>query len=274
MSIHLQPNKFELNRLKPGATIIMVAKRRSGKSVAIKQLMHHFDTVCGIKAGVVCSHSEEVDPYYSTFFPASYIFNDCAKMLHKVIERQTKLKEENDRLKQEGKSLKDSRLLVVLDDVIDDTSISKNEDFNNIMYNGRHYDITLIIAVQYVKALPPGARQNFDYIFLFANDIGAEIKKMYESFAGMFPSEKVFKTVLQTFTKNYQILVLDMTGGPNASLNDKFGIFKANINLVFNSFGCSGFNAYHQKYYNKDWKKSKKGGIQVGANGRDIAVFY
>ena len=274
MALHLQPNKFDLNRLKPGATCIMVAKRRSGKSVAIKELMHHFDVKCGIKAGVVCSHSEEVDPYYSNFFPSTYIYSDCAKMLRKVIERQEKLLEENERLRQEGKPQKDSRILVVLDDVIDDPTIAKNEDFNNIMFNGRHYNITLIIAVQYVKALPPGARQNFDYIFLFANDIGAEIKKMYDSFAGMFPTEKVFRTVLQTFTKNYQILVLDMTGGPNASLNDKFGVFKANINLSYDTFGCKAFNEFHQKHYNKDWKKSKKGGIQVGANGRDIAILY
>ena len=272
--LHLQPNKFDLNRLQPGATCIMVAKRRSGKSVAIKELMHHFDVKCGIKAGVVCSHSEKVDPYYSKFFPDTFIYEDCAKMLRKVIQRQERLLEENERLKKENKPIKDSRLLVILDDVIDDPTIAKNEDFCNIMYNGRHYNITLIIAVQYVKALQPGARQNFDYIFLFANDIGAEIKKMYDSFAGMFPNEKTFRTVLQTFTKNYQILILDMTGGPNASLQDKFGVFKANINLNYNTFGCRSFNNFHEKYFNKNWKKSQKGSIQVGANGRDINIVY
>ena len=83
MSLHLQPHKFDLNRIKQGATCILVAKRRSGKSVAIKELIHHFDVNCGIKAGVICSHSEESDPYYSKFFPDTFIFDDCEKMLRK-----------------------------------------------------------------------------------------------------------------------------------------------------------------------------------------------
>ena len=273
MSLHLHPNKFNLNRIKEGATCILVAKRRSGKSVAIKELIYHFDVNCGIKAGVICSHSEEVDPYYSKFFPDTFIFDDCAKMLRKVIERQDKIKSENKKLEKEGKPKKDDRILVVLDDVIDDPTITKNKDFDTIMYNGRHHGITLIIAVQYIMALPPRARNNFDYIFLFANDIVAEVKKMYEAFAGMFPSEKIFKIILDQFTKNFNILVIDRTNDAHASINDKYGIFRANINLKYDRFGGKELNLYHKKHYNPEWNETSKKGIIIGKNNKDIEIF-
>ena len=274
MSLHLQPHKFDLNKIKEGATCILVAKRRSGKSVAIKELIHHFDVNCGIKAGVICSHSEEVDPYYSNFFPDTFIFDDCEKMLRKVIERQDKLKKENDKLEKEGKPKKDNRILVILDDVIDDPSFIKNKDFNKIMFNGRHHGITLIIAVQYIMALPPKARGNFDYAFLFANDTYSEIKNMYNAYAGFFPTEKIFKIILDEFTKNYNILVIDRTNNAHASINDKYGIFRANINLKYDKFGGKEFNLYHKKHYNPEWNETNKTGILIGKNNKDIEIFH
>ena len=272
--MHLQPNRFDLNRIKDGATCILLAKRRSGKSVAIKELIYHFDTKCHIKAGVICSHSENVDPYYSKFFPDSFIYDDCAKMLRKVIERQEKLLEENKKLEKEGKPQKDPRILVVLDDVIDDPTLAKNDDFNNIMFNGRHFKITLIIAVQYIMALPPRARNNFDYIFLFANDIHKEVQKMYDYFAGMFPSVNIFKIILNEFTKNYNILVIDRSDSAQASLNDKYGIFKADINLKYDGFGGKNIINYHKKHYDPEWNEHQKTGILIGKNNKDIEIFH
>ena len=140
---------------------------------------------------------------------------------------------------------------MVLDDVIHDPSILKNEDFNNIIFNGRKYNITLIISVQYIKALPPGARQNADKVFLFNTDIDEKKKKkMYDTYDGKFPTEKVFKTVLQTFTKNYQSLVLYLNYIPDATFNDKISVFKADINLKYDKFGSDEFNEFQYRFLN------------------------
>lgn len=270
---HLNPKPFDLNRMKPESTNVLIAKRRSGKSVCIRQLIHHFDVHCGIKAGVVCSHSEEYDPFYSTFFPQAFIFNDCEHMLEKVVKRQQNILDENKKLEEAGKPIKDPRILVVLDDVIDNAAFAKTQQFKDIIMNGRHYKITFIIAIQYAKSLPPDIRQNFDYVYIFNNDIPAEVKKIYEGYAGIFPSEKIFRTALQEFTRNFQILVINMAGNTQADLNDKFAIFKANINLNYEKFGSISFNKYNNKHFNKKWKETKKG-IIVGANGKDINVHY
>ena len=250
MAFQIQPTKFNLNRLKCNDYCLIIGKRRSGKSVLIKELMHHFDKDCGIKAGVICSHSEDVDPFYKEFFPDLFIYNNCNLMCKRVIERQEKLLEENEELRNKGEPEKDNRILVVLDDVIDDPTLAKNEDFNNIIYNGKHYNITLIISVQYVKALPPGARQNPDVVFLFNTDSETEIKKMYDTYGEKFPSEKVFKNVLLTFTKNYQSLVLYLNYIPDATLNDKISFFKADINLKYDKFGSDEFNEFQYRFLN------------------------
>lgn len=269
MAIQLSPSQFKLSDLKENSTVVLLAKRRSGKSVCIKHLMYHFHTHCGIKTGIVCSHTEDADPFYCKFFPPLYIYNDCEHALRKVMERQKKIKEYNNK----SSKKKDDKILVVLDDVIDDINFVKSKEFNDIMTNGRHYGITFIIAIQYVKALPPVARQNFDYIFLFNNDITDEIHKIYQSFAGIFPSEKIFKIALQTFTKNYQIMIINQTGSTAGELNDKYAIFKASMNLPNFFFGSHKFNKLSKQYYNPKWKDNKRG-LFINPSGKNIQVYY
>jgi len=270
---NLNPKPFDLNKMKEHPTIVLIAKRRSGKSVCIRELIYHFNVKQGIKTGVVCSHSEDFDPFYSNFFPQSFIYYDCEHMLEKVIERQQKLKDENIKLEKAGKPRIDPNLLVVLDDVIDNNAFAKSQKFKDIIFNGRHYDITFIIAIQYAKSLPPDIRQNFDYVFLFNNDIPSEIKKIYEGYAGIFPSEKIFRSALQTFTRDYQILVIIMAENTQSELNNKCAIFKANINLSYNKFISKSINKYDKKHFNVKWKETKKG-ITFGANGKYINVHY
>ena len=104
--IHLDPKPLDLNKFRANPTIVLVAKRGSGKSTCIKNLMHHFDVNAHIPVGVVCSHSEDLDPFFSEFFPPAFIFNDCIKMLHKVLERQEKIKDENKKLINEFEATK------------------------------------------------------------------------------------------------------------------------------------------------------------------------
>ena len=123
------------------------------------------------------------------------------------------------------------------------------------MFNGRHYDITFILAVQDVVAVGPAIRLNFDYVFLFKNDIKNEIDKIYRYYAGVFPSAKVFNEVLQKTTENYGILVLIKRGEKSNSLNDKIARFKANLNIQPAMFGCMKFKELHKKKYDPAWQE-------------------
>ena len=196
-------------------------------------------------------------PFYQKFFPDSFIYDSCTDELFiKILNRQRKLISDNKKKQANGESIKDSRLIVVLDDVISDAKAWKNSAaLGEIMFNGRHYDITFILAVQDVVAVGPAIRLNFDYVFLFKNDIKNEIDKIYRYYAGVFPSAKVFNEVLQKTTENYGILVLIKRGEKSNSLNDKIARFRAKLDIQPAMFGCMKFKELHKKKYDPAWQE-------------------
>lgn len=248
---------FDLNSMVKNPTILLNAKRGSGKSVCIKHLLWYFGSILHYPVGVLCSKSEAVDPFYQKFFPDSFIYDSCTDELFiKILNRQRKLISDNKKKQANGESIKDSRLIVVLDDVISDAKAWKNSAaLGEIMFNGRHYDITFILAVQDVVAVGPAIRLNFDYVFLFKNDIKNEIDKIYRYYAGVFPSAKVFNEVLQKTTENYGILVLIKRGEKSNSLNDKIARFRAKLDIQPAMFGCMKFKELHKKKYDPSWQE-------------------
>lgn len=251
----LKIKSFNLQEISSSSTILINAKRASGKSFLIRMLIDYSNTKLHYPAGVLCSYSEKLNHFYKDFFPDSYIYDDCEKAIHKVLTRQKHLIAENDKRKKEGKSLYDIRLLLVLDDVISNAKEwGRSQDMKEVMFNGRHYGITLIIAVQDTMALPPASRNNFDYIFLFNNDINSELVKMYNHFAGIFENVNSFKEVLAQVTEDYGILVIIRRGNASNRLEDKIAHFRAKeYTHPPKMFGCSKFIEYHNKYYDKDW---------------------
>lgn len=252
----LKIKTFDLNTLVSGASIVISAKRGSGKSILIRHLMYHYHNVLHFPAGIVCSKSERVDPFYKNFFPDIFIYDDCEKAFNKILTRQTKIKTMNDKIKREhlDHPLIDGRLLLVLDDVLASAKVwSKSETMKEIMYNGRHYDITLIIAVQDTMALTPDVRNNMDYVFLFNNDIYVEVEKLWKYYAGIFPKVRMFADVLNQVTEDYGVLVIIRRGVNSNNLLDKIARFKATYNLPKFMFGSDKTVKYYKTHYDKDW---------------------
>lgn len=75
--------------------------------------------------------------------------------------------------------------------------------------NGRHYKIFFLITMQHGLGLPPDLRSNIDYVFIFRNNIVKEREKIYNHYAGMFPTFDVFNQVMNQCTENFECLVID-----------------------------------------------------------------
>ena len=54
--------------------------------------------------------------------------------------------------------------------------------------NGRHYFAMFIITMQYALGIPPVLRTNIDYVFILRENIFMNRKKLYDQYAGMFPT--------------------------------------------------------------------------------------
>ena len=93
--------------------------------------------------------------------------------------------------------------------------------------NGRHYKIFLLITMQHGLGLPPDLRSNIDYVFIFRNNIVKEREKIYNNYAGMFPTFDVFNQVMNQCTENYECLVIDNKVQSN-NINDIVFWYRAN----------------------------------------------
>lgn len=263
LNFQLRIHDFNLDKMCKHPTIILNAKRGSGKSICIRHLMYHFGDKLKYPVGIVCSKSEKVNPFYQNFFPDLYIYDDCMTAFNKVLVRQKSIIAKNKKRVSEGKEPVDARLLLVLDDVISNAKEWNNSAaMSEIMFNGRHYEITLILAVQDTMAVPPKARNNFDYIFLFNNDIENEIEKMYKMYAGIFSKKSDFKEVLKTVTEDYGILIIIRRESTSNDLEDKIARFVANIKLKPKIFGCNKFLTIHKKKYNSKWEEEELKAIE------------
>ena len=92
--------------------------------------------------------------------------------------------------------------------------------------NGRHWKIMLVITMQYPLGVPPNLRTNIDYTFILREPYIANRKRIYENYAGMFPTFESFCQVMDQCTENYECLVINNNAKSNR-LEDQIFWYKA-----------------------------------------------
>ena len=217
------------------SVIIMVGRRRTGKSqLALDALYNHRD----FPAGIVISGTEKANHFYEKYVPKFFIYDEYKpETIKAFLDRQEKITHQyNEEIKKYGKTDIDPRAFIILDDFLFDNSWVNDKNMRYIAMNGRHLHILAIICLQYVLGIPPSFRTNVDYVFIMRENYISNRKKIYEGFAGMFPTYEVFGSVLTQTTENYECLVIDNNRKSN-KLEDQVYWYKADIHPEFHS--CS-----------------------------------
>ena len=106
--------------------------------------------------------------------------------------------------------------------------------------------------MQYSLGIQPELRSNFDYIFLLGEDL-LIIEKLYEHYAGMFPTRDLFDQVFLQVTDNYGCMVIN-NRLRSTDIKKKVFWYKAQKREEF-LVGCKKFKKFDKKYYDKDHKK-------------------
>lgn len=244
--------EFSLDDMCEHPSIVMVAKRGSGKSWITKSIVYKF---ADIPVGVIISLTEKQSPFFGDFFPNSFIFYQYeSKILRNLILRQKIMLKKAADKKKEGKKI-DPRALVVMDDCLAAKGLwAKDPLIYELLFNGRHSKITYILTMQFPLGISPELRGNFDYVFLLAEDVTSNLKRIYEHYAGMFPDFNSFKQVFTQLTEDFGAMVIKNRGARN-NLFDKIAFYKApNLSNKPLEFGCSQFRTHHKKNYKKDWE--------------------
>ena len=114
--------------------------------------------------------------------------------------------------------------------------------------NGRHYKSLFVITMQYALGIPPNLRTNIDYVFLLRENIHSNRKRLYEQYAGMFPTLEIFNQVMDQCTENFECLVINNNSKSN-KLDEQVFWYKADSHSDF-KIGHPSLWEYHQNNYN------------------------
>jgi len=254
----LQIRELELSKMCKNPAIIIITKRGGGKTWVCRSLLDHFRD---IPVGIIISHTEKTDPFFSNFFPPAFIYDEYRpQIFQRIIARQAAIQEKAKNKLKSGKKI-DTRLLLLMDDCLSNSKDwSKDESLKEILFNGRHYDITYILAMQSPMAITPELRENFDYAFLLYTDNVSQQKKLFEHYTGMFPTLNAFKEVYDRLTENYGVMVIKKRDVSSRAISDKIFHFKAN-NISPQMIGCRQMVRFNDHNYDPNWFRKKTQGM-------------
>ena len=241
--------KFPMSKIKRDKIISLVGRRGSGKSTIIEDICWN---VRSIPLATVICRTREGRESFAKFIPESYIHEKYTeRIISNILKRQDAAVEQ-----WTNGSLKNPYNLLVMDDCLHDAKTwSKDENIQHIFYNGRHDKLMLVFAMQDPLGLPVSLRNQIDYIFLLKDNKINNRKRIYEHYAGMFPSFDVFQKVFNEFTNNYECLVIDNTSLSN-NIEDMIYWYKAEIHEPF-TVGCKSYWKHHAINFNSGHRREE-----------------
>lgn len=241
--------EFKLEKMVIDPSIVMIAKRGSGKSFAARDIIYNFRHIPG---GVVIAPTDKMNSFYKFFFPDLFIHYEIrSELLKKILVRQSMMIEKSKVKKKKDKVVIDPSGILIMDDCLArKKSWGKDESILEILMNGRHYRLTYILTMQTPLGITPDLRLNFDYIFLLKEDSAINKKKLWDNYANMFPSLAAFDKVFTECTKNYKSMVID-NRKPADTIQEKVFWFMARERKF--TFGSTRFKELHKKYFDPNF---------------------
>jgi len=235
MSLELK--KFNMKKItfKPneskGPVVVLIGRRDTGKSFLVRDLLYYHQD---IPIGTVISGTEEGNGFYGHMVPKLFIHNEYnTGIIENILKRQRQvLKQIKKEMETYKKTTIDPRAFLILDDCLYDNTWSRDKMMRLLFMNGRHWKIMLVITMQYPLGIPPQLRTNIDYVFILREPYITNRKRIFDNYAGMFPTFESFCQVMDQCTENYECLVIDNNAKSN-KLQDQVFWYKADNHNEF-----------------------------------------
>jgi hypothetical protein len=260
--MNLELKKFDMRTIKDDKVVVLIGRRETGKSFLTRDLLYYHQD---IPVGITISGTEDANSFYSSIMPSIFIHGAYKpEIIHNTLARQKKIlaaiqKETADKkligmtpqdYVKSGDCSIDPRSFLILDDCLYDKAWVNNTDIRCLFMNGRHYFTMFIITMQYALGIPPNLRTNIDYVFILRENYASNRKRIFEQYAGMFPSYEIFCQVMDQCTEDYECLVINNNAKSN-KLEDQVFWYKADSHENF-QLGHPSFWKYHVENFNPD----------------------
>ena len=260
MSIKLK--KFDMSTIEDHKIIVMIGKRGTGKSFLIKDLLYNKED---IPVGTVVSPTEKMNKFFSHFIPPIFIHDEYTpELVRNVLKRQSDIiKKINSG--EYGDDV-DPRAFLIFDDCLYDDKWAKDKNMKAIFMNGRHFKLTFLLTMQFPLGIKPHMRTNIDYTFILRENIVSNRRRIYEHYAGMFPTFDIFCKIMDECTENYECLVIHNNSKSN-KIEDQVFWYKAESHDDF-KLGAPEFWKYNNEFYEDD--NDNEDEIDLSRYGRKI----
>ena len=214
-----------------GPVVVLIGRRDTGKSFLVRDLLYYHQD---IPIGTVISGTEAGNGFFSAHVPKLFIHDEYnTAIIENILKRQkTVMKQIKREMEAYKRTSIDPRAFVILDDCLYDNKWTRDKMMRLLFMNGRHWKIMLIITMQYPLGIPPNLRTNIDYVFILREPYIANRKRIYENYAGMFPTFESFCQVMDQCTENFECLVINNNSKSN-KLQDQIFWYKAQAHTNF-----------------------------------------
>jgi hypothetical protein len=170
-------------------TIVLVGRRRSGKTFLMRWLLYHLRHRC--RSGIVITGTK-TNNFWSAHVPEEYIHDvtNINEVIDAFFERQT-LIEANP---QWGI---DPRAFLILDDILSDTMLIRySKALQRAFTDGRHLKVMTLVTTQDPHGIPPILRENTDCAIIFRQFTEGRKESVCSNFVSFIDNKKSRKDFL------------------------------------------------------------------------------
>lgn len=216
----LKQSKYEIVPRLPFKSLIYAASG-SGKTVLITNLIENVYRDC-FERIYVFSPSINIDDNWKTTKqylnsainlgenePSLFQENFDESVVDEIMTTQKKI---TDHIKKNKESNKLFSILIVLDDVADDTSQRNSKALKSLFVKGRHSHISIILSSQKASLLNPVARVNADSIYCFKLRNYQDLDLLLNEFSALVNDKKEMLEIYKKAVEDqpYSFLYINM----------------------------------------------------------------
>lgn len=203
-SKHVDIVEAQFDTVEPDCSIALIGKRRSGKTKWAQYMLPQLKNKCG-RFVVMTGNKDNAQEWREMIHPL-YVVDMDLEYLKKLRDFQDKKAEEFGL----GQMPDRYKITIVFDDCGSSPSFMHSKIMRDLLSNGRHYGMTIIILAQYLMQMHIENRGNLDYVgVLFTNNI-KDIKKIADEYVSCCDL-RLFKYILTSLTKNRGLCWIDNT---------------------------------------------------------------
>lgn len=226
-----------------GSKITVIGKPGSGKSWIIRSLLYAKRACFPI--GMVVSGTEDSNHFYEQFFPSTFIHNSLDVDLLERFKKRQKVSQ---------KYIAQPWGVILLDDCTDDCTLLRSKLFHDYYKNGRHWNMFFILSLQYCMDISPALRTNVDGVFILREPSLRNRKIIWENYASIVPTFKLFCHIMDEVTEDYTALYIHNRVQSNDWQECVFW-YRASPVPDDWRFGCKEYWDFHYSRFDSEYDK-------------------